>query len=224
MEEKASTSRSEKQPRTEVENLSLQLLKGIADLQDTLALVAQENTDLGDGEKASIDYAAQALVSFDDSEPTLIHSGPRSIRDDDRRKILPGQHGGVFLQYSIQDGTILRLNFYGGLRTIDTSDNRDTSIHPKSHHTARTDQIASQNTELNWQIIFTDGFSIDSWISHNPNRKSFMQSALIQTEKNQPSKIDCNPNINSNDSRYEDLLGSIKKPINKLISLIPSGV
>lgn len=208
--------------KKEQEGAASRLINGLADLQDTLATVAEGNTDiLESAELTAFKYADESLLSFVDSGPSFQTASPRSVREDDRKKILPGQHAGAFLQFGLSDGTTLRVNFWGGLRTIASQDLRDGDITLSNSHTIRTESVVGQKTHLNWQIIHPNGLVIDSWIVYTPdNNGSFKQSSL----KVDGESIDYRPFIENKDSRFEKIKKDIFEPIGKLVKLIPSSV
>jgi len=95
------------------------------------------------------------IDAFVDSEPEFISARRRVLRDKDRVKLLPGQHPGLGLQFSINTGDICRVNIYGGIRDADTPfDLRDSILAKELEktHADRTHQILSQHTELGWHI------------------------------------------------------------------------
>lgn len=197
------------------------LLEGFADLQDSFAVDVMGNSEMSENEKGAFDYAAQALVSFIDSNPKFIGASPRSIRELDRKRILPGQHGGISAAFSLEDGTILRLNFYGGLRIVTSADTHDADSSLARSHTRRTDSVLGQITHLNWQLSLPGGPALDSWMIHNPdNNGTFQQSSLIIDGQD----IECQPAIKNGDTRFNQLKEHIFNPINKLVDLVPSSV
>lgn len=205
----------------EIEKEATKLLDGITSLQDTLSYIAEEILEPDTSEKTATIYANDSLLSFVDSDPNFVTANPRSIRDKDRKSILPGQHAGVFLQFGLKDGTILKINFYGGLRTLSDYDLKDSDKTLKFSHTSRTDQISIQKTHLNWQINFLGGKTIDSWITYNPNNNgSFQQSTLIIDNE----YIDSHPGLSNNDPRFEVIKSTIFDTISKIVNLVPSSV
>lgn len=207
--------------KQEQEKYSRLLLSGISDLQDSLVLKIEENADIPPGEKTAFVYANQSLISFvESSELSFSTANPRSIRDRDRKSILPGQHGGVFVQFGLQDGTILRINFFGGLRTVSVSDLKDGDTSLRNSHTRRTDEVLTQATHLNWQINYPNGPVIDSWMIYHPNDRVFQQSSL----KIDGKYVDCHPGIGKKDKVFEPIHKEIFQPIGELIKLIPSSV
>jgi hypothetical protein len=207
--------------KKEQEKAARDLINGMADLQDTLTLVLEENGDKNSGECLSLAEANEALISFLDSKPIFQTALPRTIKDKDRSRILPGQHAGVFAQFFLNDGTILKINFWGGLRTPAEQDLRDTDRSLSVSHTRRTEAVLGQVTHLNWQIGFPGGSTIDSWIAYNPdNNGSFQQRDLLIDKVH----VDCNPNISSNDSRFESIKKGVLTPIDRLVKLVPTSV
>jgi len=208
--------------KKEQKDAAFQLVNSLADLQDSLATVAENNKSILDSaELAAFRYADESLLSFVDSDPSFHTASPRSVREDDRKKILPGQHAGAFLQFGLSDGTTLRVNFWGGLRTVVSQDLRDGDVTLSNSHTIRTESVVGQRTHLNWQIIYPNGLVIDSWIVHIPDNKgSFTQSSLIVDGQG----IDYRPFIESDDSRFEKIKKNVFEPIGKLVKLIPSSV
>jgi hypothetical protein len=193
----------------------------MADLQDTLTLVMEENGDKDSGECLSLAEANEALISFLDSRPVFQTALPRTIRDKDRSKILPGQHGGVFTQFFLDDGTTLKINFWGGLRTPVGQDLKDNDRSLSISHTRRTEEVLGQITHLNWQMGKPNGLNIDSWIAYNPNNNgSFQQRDLIIDGVH----IDCNPNISSEDSRFQSIKKGVLTPVDRLVRLVPTSV
>lgn len=205
--------------RKEQEKAAMELLSGMVALQDTLCLRVEECGEINGGEEDSIVYANNSLISFEDSNPNFKNANPRSIREDDRKKILPGQHAGVFLQFDLQDGTILRINFWGGLRTVSTMDYRDSDTSLRVSHTARTDEIAEQRTQLNWQLYYPNGPTIDSWIVYNPNDNGSFRQGILKIDG---ESVDCHPCISVKDSQFEQIKKGVFNPIEKLIKLVPS--
>lgn len=209
--------------RREQETALLKLLPAYADLQDTMSLIIEgmPETDVPEGDKAAFIYASESIISFIDSDPKLLTVRPRSIREKDRNSILPGQHAGVFAQFGLEDGTILKVNFWGGLRTVSSMDVKENDLTLRRTHTARTDAIASQLTHLNFQIIYPGDSSIDSWISYNPqNGEQFCQSKLIVDGE----PINDYPRISGSDPRFTQLKNEVFNPIKELVNLVPSSV
>lgn len=197
------------------------LMNSLADLQDTLSLIVEEKSEDGCPEKEPFIYANNALISFIDSKPDFSTIKPRSIRETDRKDLLPGQHAGVFVKFDLDDGTTLKINFWGGLRTVTTHDFVDRDISLKKSHASRTEEIIMQNTQLNWQIICPNGPVIDSWIIYNPNSNGlFKQSAL----KIDGEYIDCHPSLPCEDKRFAQIKENVFEPINKLTKLVPTSV
>ena len=207
--------------KKEQEIAAIELINGIANLQDSLAYVVEKIPGIDAGSKASLEYTSASLCSFVDSNPTFKTASPRSIREDDRKKILPGQHGGVYLQFDLEDGTVLKVNFWGGLRTMSAQDLKDRDISLRFSHTSRTEEVLTQNTEVNWQIIFRNGPTVDSWMHYNPGRGgSFQQDALRVGGEG----VDCHPSILNDNPMFNKLKEGVLNPINDLVKLVPSSV
>lgn len=197
------------------------LILGIVGLQDSLTVDVETNKDFEDAETQAIRYANDSLDFFIKSKPKFSSIQPRSIREPDRRKILPGQHAGVFIQLTVDDGTVLRVNFYGGLRTTVANDLRDRDPRGTHSHTQRTDEVISQLVHLNWQIIFADNQTIDSWIVFNPDNNGTFRQHNLQFNK---ETVDVHPLITATDSRFNQLKKNIFEPIEQLVKLIPTSV
>jgi hypothetical protein len=206
--------------KKEQASAALELLNGMADLQDTLSLEVTQG-DSNAGEKDGFDYAGNALMNFANSEPIFLNANPRSIRDEDRKKILPGQHGGVYLAFSLKDGTILKINFWGGLRTVSGRDLKDQDINQLDSHTRRTDAVAGQSSHLNWQISLPGGPVIDSWVVYNPNNKGSFRQSVLEIDE---TEIPCQPWISADDPRFRQIKEGVFGPIEKIIKLVPSSV
>jgi len=206
--------------RKEQEKAAKDLLFGIVDLQDTLCMNFEENFKT-EPECTPFMYANNSLIQFLDANPKFIDAKPRSIRDEDRKKILPGQHAGVFLVFGLEDGTILKVNFYGGLRSLAEQDLKDKDTTLAKSHTIRTDNVITQNTHINWQINYVNGPIVDSWIVFDPNNHgSFRQSSL----KIDGEYIDCHPGIADSDQEGQQIKNEIFTPIGRLTKLVPSSV
>lgn len=208
--------------KKEQESVVTELLTGMADLQDTLICVAEDSKGLTAEEIKALRFADVSLISFCDASPNFLTASPRSVRDEDRRKILPGQHAGVFLQFGLLDGTILRINFWGGLRITSTQDLKDKDLTLSTSHTRRTEDVLEQPTDFNWQLSYPrSGPFIDSWMRFNPNNKGSFQQSSISVDG---EKVDCRPTILSDDSRFPQLKKEIFEPIGKIIKLVPNSV
>lgn len=215
------TERAQEIVRKEQVNAARELIRGIINLQENLTVDSEKNQKFGEAERNAIRYANDSLEFFIQSKPKFNTIGPRSIREFDRKKILPGQHAGVFIQLFLNDGSILRVNFWGGLRTTVGNDLRDNDTTNRNSHTQRTDEVTSQLVHLNWQIIFPGNQSIDSWMVFNPDNNGSFRQDDLQIENN---KVDIHPLIKAKDSRFKLLKENIFSPIEKLVKLVPTSV
>ena len=218
--------------KNEQEKEAAKLLAALVNLQDSLLLVAEgtdkqraleERSKEESPEISSLRYATDSLIGFSDFPISSVVIRPRAIREKDREKILPGQHAGVFLQFNLEDGTILRINFFGALRSIDTTDLKDGNANFSlgRSHTSRTEEIIGQTTQLNWQVSYPNGPTIDSWVVYSPNNNgSFRQSIL----KMEGESIDIHPNLQNTDPYFKSIKEEIFTPIGQLAKLVPSSV
>lgn len=206
--------------KKEQEQAAKELLAGIVDLQDTLSMKFEEKFK-SEPECTPLMYANSSMIQFADANPKFIDAKPRSIRDEDRKKILPGQHAGVFIIFGLGDGTILKVNFYGGLRSLAEQDLKDKDTTLANSHTTRTDNIIVQNTHINWQMNYVNGPVVDSWIVFDPNNNgSFKQSSL----KIDGEYIDCHPEVKNTDQGAQQIKDEVFTSIGKLTKLVPSSV
>lgn len=203
----------EKQLEREIENSGLQLLDTICDTQDTFALLVKE-----DPEKTALEVVANALLSFSESNPQLISARPRALRDNDRVKLLPGQHGGISLQFGLNDGNLLRINAYGGLRGFSGEDMKDSDTTLRRAHDVRTGSVLSQPTQINLHIKRPDDSVLfELWIVYDLNQRIRLDKLSYEGEC-----IDAHPVINSEDSRFGKLTSGFHKSLGTLVKLIPS--
>ncbi len=214
--------------KKEIETASHKFLEGVTDVQDSLYSVMADIPGVGKAESAAFDVAAASLRSFLESDPKLITANPRSIREEDRATLYPGQHAGVYLQFGLDDGTVLRMNVWGGLRNIAGSDYRDTVAAgaKQASHTERTHRVISKPTQINWQIAVPgdNGPTIDSWIVFNPGRENsdenFHQSRLRIEEE----RIDAIPRFNKDGYKFDEIKETIFTSVRELTNRIPSSV
>jgi hypothetical protein len=195
-----------------------QLVTAMADLQDSLCFMVESKGSAEGAELNAFQYSSDALSSFADSSPQLRAAKPRSVRDADRARLLPGQHSGVYLQFSAPDGTILFLNFKGGLRILSSGDLRDTDVFMKQTHTKTTDKVLEQPVELNWQLLLPGGPKIDSWIVLNQSTNTYRLSSL----EIDGDKFDIHPSLQKGDAHFDDIKGRISSATRDLTGLIPS--
>jgi hypothetical protein len=177
--------------KKELEMPARKLLSAISDVQDTLSMAVELDPEAKNGNADAFNFANMALMGFVDSNPTFTVASPRSIRDKDRKYILPGQHAGVFVQFGLADGTTLRMNIMGGLRTVSPNDMRDTDTSLQISHARRTEVISEQKTFLNGQISYPNGPIISSCIAFDRNSNgSFIQKSLGIDSENIEAHLD----------------------------------
>ena len=219
MVEISETQQAQEVIKKEAEAAARQLLEGIADLQDSLSYQVENDPNSTKGDKEAFVYTYSSLWGFVDANPDFSTVRPKAVKNRDRKAILPSQHAGVFLQFSLKDGTILRINFYGGLRMISGMDFRDQGT-PTTSHARRTELIIDQETQLHWQIDYPNGPVINSRIVFDPRQKTFKQSALeIDGES-----INFQPSLTKTEETFEKIKTAVFKPIEALVNLIPSSV
>lgn len=194
------------------EQASRNLLSVVVDIQDTLT------TNMTDSpEKSACEVVNKSLSSFFDAKPKFDSAIPRRIREQDRTKLLPGQHAGVTITFSLPDNTTLRINIYGGLRAFANADMRDSDLSLRKSHTQRTDAVLSQPTFINWHIKNADGEVIsDVWIKKTqPNIN--VEKIILNQEK-----IDIVASINQGTYGFKDMSDAFSKNINDLTTLVAS--
>ena len=197
---------------------SRQLIGSMADLQDTLCLKLEGNEKSDSPEMVGVRYSSEALAAFADSNFELQTVNPRSIRDQDRRKMLPGQHSGVYAQFGSGDGTILKVNFWGGLRILTSFDLKDGDPALRRSHTKTTDKVLEQPVQINWQLSLPGGPEIDNWVVLNQEKGFFQLSSLLIDHE----KIDVHPTIPRADKYFNEMRTSICSAMRDLTSSVPS--
>jgi hypothetical protein len=212
---------AQEQIKIEQEKVARELLDGLVSLQDTLVLITEQSKDVGDEEKQALIYANESLMFFADSNNDFINARPRSIREEDRKKIFSGQHAGVFLQFNAKDATVLRINFWGGLRTVGTLDLQDSDKTMRHSHTIRTDRVITQKTHINWQISYPNGPTLDSWIVYNPDNQGIFSQSTLKVDG---ESVDCHPHLTVDDSRFDQIKSGVFGPIETFTKLVPSSV
>lgn len=194
------------------EQASRNLLSVVVDIQDTLTSKMTDSP-----EKTVCDVINNTLSSFFDSNPKFVSAIPRRIRDQDRTKLLPGQHAGITLTFSLPDNTTLRINVHGGLRAFTNADMRDSDISLRQSHTKRTDAVLSQPSFINWHIRDSEGNILeDIWIKKSQTNMNF-EKILYNGEP-----IDIFSSINQETYGFKQISESFSKHINDLTRVIPS--
>lgn len=187
------------------------VLAQLVNIQDSLTFAMAESQ-----EKTVAQIASDALASFFDSNPNFVSATTRKPSDLDKTKLLPGQHIGVHIVFGLADGSILRINIYGGLRALANADMRDSDRTLQHSHTNRTDAISSQPTFLNWYIKRPDETTIcNVWIKKTPNGVSL--NKMIYDDQ----KIDIAATINKGAYGFTKISDDLTKSINDLTKIIP---
>lgn len=197
---------------------SRQLIGGIADLQDSLCLKLESIETSESEEMVAVRHSSESLAAFADGAFVLQTVNPRSIRDMDRSKMLPGQHSGVYAQFGAGDGTILKINFWGGLRVLSSMDLKDGDKALRSSHTKTTDRVLEQPVHINWQLLVPGSSNIDCWVVLNQFKGFFQLSSLQLDSKH----TDVHPTILRTDPYYEEMKTRLSTAMRDLTSLVPS--
>jgi len=116
--------------------------------------------------------ARSVISEFQTSAQPVITLAPRTICPNDKVKPLPGQHAGVAVQYvDAVTGSIVRMNFYGGLRDpLDHRDMHDCDPAMKNNHASRTEEVVSQPVRIDLHIIAMGQIEpfLDIWLNLKP--------------------------------------------------------
>jgi len=200
-----------------IEVASRGVLNTIADIQDTFAVFIPEE-DVA--EKAAIEYINNALWSAVQMEEKLmfLFAKPRIPSGQDKVFLLPGQHPGIFLAFSVPDtGEIIKINAYGGLRGLSGEDTHDSDRTLRKGHTTRTEDISSQPTLFNFHMQIPNGEIIfDTWIQYQPHDKFVLHNTMYG---GQP--IDVHPSILSDHNNFKQLAAGLHTSVGSLLRLIP---
>jgi len=215
---------AEDEIREEIVSWAQKLLVGIVNLQDSLTLIVENNDAAEEEVRNALTHANETLSIFNDSYPEVVAVRPRRISIKDRGRMLQGQHGGVTVEYSVKGGAKLKVNFYGGMRIPATSDMKDTDIYQRASHAARTRDVASQPTNVNWHLSLLgdeDGPRVDAWLEYIPGSKeSFRQSALLVGGE----RVDVISSLGKEGYKFDEIKESVLSPIVRLTELVPSSV
>lgn len=200
------------------------MLNATFDAFDSLAAITQVKAKGSTDEELlqaaeKLQYALSALAVVADGESVSVTLRPRSVRNEDKVKPLPGEHAGVSAQFVSKEGVTTRLNFYGGLRDArSASDQHDSDISLRHSHASRTLTVASQPTHINLHMISpgeTQPF-FDLWIVRQPTQLS------LSTFEFEHVKHDIHPVITSKDHLFKPLTSQLHSAMKNLMLMVPN--
>lgn len=200
-----------------------QFLVSYADLFDTLitqeVLHAKSDPD-PERKHASelLEDVDSVLLGFTEGTVSQITVAPRVANPQkDKIHFTIGQHAGVAIQYVGGFGTIVRANFYGGLRDASHhADLRDSDISLQRSHTQRTDNVISQPISMNVHVLGSqDALLLDTWIIQTP-QQIYLDECIFE------EKIDAHPRISSHEEHYKPMLKLLNTSMKYLISMVPN--
>lgn len=200
---------------------ALGLLNTSYDIFDSLATDILAAPSMNSEDRKRIESIQDKASAFLDLDVAHVGGGPRSLRQQDRGTILPGQHGGIVLNVATDGGYFGRMNLYGGLRMVNPdAEMRDTYNHGNLGHATRTDRIVSQAIQLNFHVIDPDAIKIfDIWIRYQLNNSFSLERVLDEN-----GRLDAVARISQTDPRFADMASSLSRHSRVLTTLIPSAL
>lgn len=197
---------------------SFKLLNALCNIQTNLDIRANSSQTQGP-EQEILTLATNALIGLSEADPSYVAALARRTRFEEKVRLLPGQHSGITTIFSSSEGYTLRINVYGGLRAPVEQDMRDRDTNLEKIHSARTDRVLSQPTQIGWQIQDPSGeLLFDTWIVYQLN-----QSFRLDVLKYQGERIEINPTIDNSTSGFKNLNSSFIGAVDNLLRLVPSG-
>lgn len=213
MGETVDNANTEPAKKQELAEAAEKLLSAICGAQDTLT----ETVPLDMEEAKDLQKINDELFSFFESNMKLVSAAPRKLSENDKTKMLPGQHSGIMLEFSNATGDRLIVNVYGGLRVFSSSDMRDFDTSLRNIHDRRTDVVVSQPTYINWHIVDIRQKKVcESWIKKTQPVISLYKASW------EGKSVDAVATVNSESSVFNKMSQELSTNINSLTKIIPS--
>lgn len=191
------------------------------DLYDSLTVGADSIPHEQD--RSDVLNLLDALIAFTDSHIDTVIARPRTVRENDRVVLLPGQHSGVTVQYINRSGEVAFVNLYGGLRDAESGyEIRDGSgiyLRKSDNHASRTDEVLSQPTQFNVHLRErTRGFTIgEFWGRYHLNQRFGLSMVSWYG-----SRVNYSTTVDYNAPQFEDLNMRFMQNARNLLALVPS--
>ena len=190
------------------------LINTLYDAQASFALMGSPCA-----EQDAAQNVADILLAYIESNPMLTGAAPRTLRPEDRIKLLPNQHKGFSLQFVLPGiGETLRTNVYGALREFGQGDLRDTDATLRNLHSSRTEAIMSQPTYINLHLKdIRENTLFDLWMTYQLNQRLRLDKLFLESEK-----IDFIPALTKEHAQFNQINSSLNAVIPTLARMIPS--
>lgn len=127
-----------KAQKERIARASLDLLRVYPDILDSLVAHAYIATNRDPNLLSIADTAIEEYRRTIESGILSIDPRGRFEREDDRTRLLPGQHRGVKLQYITGNNDVVYITAYGGLRDVASADDLRDSLQAAAWHDERT--------------------------------------------------------------------------------------
>lgn len=175
-------------PTPEIESHCRQLFRsaeGVFSLLMNNPIANAKKPDADPSLQNAVTYIEHIEKELNEFAVSTIAVQPRTIRDADVKKLSSGEHAGVTAEYTDPAETIVRINFFGGLRDpFSHSDEHDADTALRNSHAKRTDDIASKSTHVNIQMqdSGSEELQFDIWFTVNQTQ-SKLSSLIVDGNK-----------------------------------------